>query len=163
MRDFLTIQELGFRLDVNQVVSDSVGSIDKALNYLMDNFVILRKTDVSGISGHVCDNCLTFQFQYIKDIGFDLTARERHRCIPSMVHEANKLQDNITRHEHLRMQSYDFLTMLTNSIFMGNKYLVVESNIIPPNLANLHLPLIKLIPLLLTTGHGCLSQEKKFA
>ena len=104
MRDFLTIQELGFGLDVKQVVSNSVGFIDKALNYLMDNYVILRKTDVSGISGHVCGNCLTFQFQYIKNIGFDLTARERHRCIPSMVHEASKLQDKITRHNYLRMQ-----------------------------------------------------------
>ena len=102
----------------------------------------MRKKDISGISGHICDNCLTFQFQYIKDIGFGLTARERHRCIPSMVYEAIKLQDNITRHEHLRMQSYYSLTMLTNSIFMDNKYLVVDSNLTPPNLANLHLRLI---------------------
>ena len=95
----------------------------------------MRKTDISGISEHVCDNCSTFQFQDIKDIGFDLTARERPLCIPSMGYEANKLQDKNTR---LR-----FLAMLTNSIFKGNKYLEVKSDIIPPDLANLHLPMIK--------------------
>jgi hypothetical protein len=143
MRDCLTIQELGSRRNVDQVISDSFGSIDKALNYLTDNFVIMRKTNISGISAHVCDNCLTFQFQYIKNIGFDLTASERHRCIRPMVYGPNKLQDKITRQEQLRMQSYDSLTMLTNSIFMGNKYLVVDSTLTQPNLANLHLPLIK--------------------
>ena len=105
--------------------------------------MILQHAPILVLSGHVCDNCLTFQFQYIKDIGIDLTARERHRCLPSMVYEANKLQDKITRQEHLRMQSYDLLTKLTNSIFMGKKYIVVDSTITPPYLENLHAPLIE--------------------
>ena len=131
----VTIQELRFRLDINQVMRDSVGSIENALNYLTDNFVIMRKTDISGISEHVCDNCPTFQFQDIKDIGFDLTARERPRVyLPWVMRQINcktKIPDSC------------FLAMLTNSIFKGNKYLEVKSDIIPPDLANLHLPLIK--------------------
>jgi hypothetical protein len=143
MRDCLTIQELGLSHNANRLIRDSFGSMDNALNYFMDNFVIMGKTEIAGISGHICNNCLSFQFRYIRDIGFDFTAREKHRCLPSMVNEASKLQNKFARLEHLRMQAYDSLTMLTNSIFMGNRHLAVNSTFTPPYVTNPHLPLIK--------------------
>ena len=103
----------------------------------------MRNTEVNGISGHICNNCLSFQFQYIKDIGFDLTAREKHRCLRSMVNEANSLQNKFVKQEYIRIQAYDSLAILANSIFMGKQHLVVNSTLTPAHVTNLHVPLIK--------------------
>ena len=48
----LTIEELGRNQNVHQLTRDSFGLMDNALNYLMDNYVIMRNTEVNGISGH---------------------------------------------------------------------------------------------------------------
>ena len=48
----LTIEELGRNQNVHQLTQDSFGLMDNALNYLMDNYVIMRNTEVNGISGH---------------------------------------------------------------------------------------------------------------
>ena len=97
-----------------------------------------------AISGHICNNCLSFQFRYIKDIGFDLTAREKHLCLTSRVNEANSLQNRFARQEYIRIQAYNSLAILANSIFMGKQHLVVKSILTPADVTNLHLPLIKL-------------------
>ena len=144
MGEILTIQELGHNQNVHRLTRDSFGSMDNALNYLMDNYVVMRNTEVNGISGHICNNCLSFQFRYIKDIGFDLTAREKHLCLRSRVNEANSLQDKFVKQEYIRIQAYDSLSILANSIFMGKQHLVVNSTLIPPYVTNLHVPLIKL-------------------
>ena len=47
----LTI-ESGRNQNVHQLTRDSFGLMDNALNYLMDNYVIMRNTEVNGISGH---------------------------------------------------------------------------------------------------------------
>src|SRR6478672_6998318 len=84
---------------------------------------------------------LSFQFQYIKDIYRDLPASERHQCLPSMKVQANRLHNKNQKYKLVRAQSYDALMIMTNSLFMGNKHLVVDSS--PPDVTNLHLPLIK--------------------
>jgi len=141
----LLFQELGIKGSVDQVVLHSIGQLDNTLDYMTDNFVIISKRDIAGISTHVCNNCLSFQFQFIKDIGFDLTAAERHRCLPAMVYEANKMENKATRYQQLcMMEAYDSLMKLTNSILTGNKQLIVDSTLTPAYLANFHAPLIKL-------------------
>jgi hypothetical protein len=55
-----------------------------------------------------------------------------------MVYEANKLQNRISIHDQLLMQAFDFLTTLANSIFIGRKFLAVESNLGASYLANIH-------------------------
>jgi hypothetical protein len=143
MSEVLTIQELGDNQNLRQLTRNSFGSTDNALNYLMDNYVIMRNTEVNGISGHICNDCLSFQFQYIKDIGVDLTAREKHLCLRSMVNEANSLQNKVAKQEYIRIQAYDSLGILANSIFMGKQHLVVNSTLTPAYVRNLHVPLIK--------------------
>ena len=138
MGEILTIQELGHNQNVHHLTRDSIGSMDNALNYLMDNYVIMRNTEVNGISGHICNNCLSFQFQYIKDIGVDLTAGEKHLCLRSMVNEANSLQDKFVKQQSMRIQAYDSLAILANSIFMGKQHLVVNSTLTPAHVTNLH-------------------------
>ena len=44
--------ESGRNQNVHQLTQDSFGSMDNALNYLMDNYVIMGNTEVNGISGH---------------------------------------------------------------------------------------------------------------
>ena len=144
MGENFTIQELGLNQNLSQLNQDSFGSMDNALNYLMDNYVIMRNTEVNGVSGHICNNCLSFQFRYIKDIGVDSTAREKHLCLTSRVNEANSLQNRFARQEYIRIQAYNSLTILANSIFMGKQHLVVKSILTPADVTNPHLPLIKL-------------------
>ena len=144
MGENFTIQELGLNQNLSQLNQDSFGSMDNALNYLMDNYVIMRNTEVNGVSGHICNICLSFQFRYIKDIGVDLTAREKHLCLTSRVNEANSLQNRFARQEYIRIQAYNSLTILANSIFMGKQHLVVKSILTPADVTNPHLPLIKL-------------------
>lgn len=142
MGEILTIQELGQNQNIHPPTRDSLGSMDNALNYLMDNYVLMRNTEVNGISGHICNNCLSFQYQYIKDIGFDLTAREKHQCLPFMVGEANSLQKKFDK-DYIRIQAYDSLAILANSIFMGKQHLVVNSTLTPKYVASLHVPRLK--------------------
>jgi len=145
MEEVLTVQELGQNQNqnVHPPTQVSIGSMDNALNCFMDNYVLLRKTEVNGISGHICDNCLSFQFQYIKEIGLDLTAGEKHQCLASMVNEANSLQYKTIKEDDIRIKAYEFLVILANSIFMGKQHLVVNSKLSTAHARSLHAPLIK--------------------
>ena len=83
--------------------------------------MIVRKKDITGISGHVCDKCLTFQYRYIKDMGFESTASEKHNCDPMALDEVGKLQDKIARLDQIRAQAHSCLAKLINSIWTGKK------------------------------------------
>ena len=104
----------------------------------------IRKKDISAISGHLCDRCLGFQLEYIKDMGIDRPASERHQCTLGMLGETNKLQNKRDRQNEMYSQVIDNLTWLTNSIFKGTKELVVDSSFDPSYLAIFHYPQIKL-------------------
>jgi hypothetical protein len=142
MRNCIGLQKLGSGQVVSRTTLDSIGSIDNALDYLVDNFVIMGKWDIEGISGYLCNNCLSFQYQYINEVGFDETAEERHECMPPMLHEAKKVQNRIARESQVRKQAVDSLIMLTNSLFPGKKYLIVDSDL-ERVMHKLHAPLIK--------------------
>lgn len=143
MHQRLTFEGLGSGYKENESILDPTDSLENTLNYLIENFVIMRKRDIEGISGYVCDKCLSFQFQYIKDIRRDLPATERHQCQPSMKDEANRLQNKNENYKLVLAKSYQALMSLTNSLFGANKRLIVESSLSPPYVTNLHLPLIK--------------------
>lgn len=108
-----------------------MSSGESAINYMLDTYVIVHKRQIAGISGYICINCLTFQFQYIKDVGFDLTAGERHRCMDGAVAQANSLQDGRSRQNQLYLESIPCLVNLTNSIFTGKKCVIVHSSFMP--------------------------------
>lgn len=130
-----------------QVNLDSIRSADTFLNDFVDNYAIISKKDISGLSTYVCNKCLAFQFQYLKDIGIDLTAEQRHRCIPVMFYDANNLpdQNRIQRLNELRQRGTLHFIEMTNSIFAGKKEIVVHSTLLPANLGYFHAPKIRLV------------------
>jgi hypothetical protein len=111
------------------------------LNRLANDYVIVRKSDISGISGYLCKICWSFEFRYIKDIGFELTAREAHRCSRTMLNASN-LENKMQIQNELIKQKDDCLVNLTNSLFPENKLLMVDSDRV--NEVNFHAPKIKL-------------------
>ena len=130
-------------------------SVESAANYMLDNYLMVRKNEIAGISGHVCNNCLTFQFQYIKDIGYDLTAMEKHHCMPDAITRANGLEDRPYVQNSLNLQSIGHLEKLTNLVFGGEKYVIVSKTgfpIIESNssntqqfkIENFHMPVLRL-------------------
>jgi len=87
-------------------------SYEAAINKLMDNYVVLSKSVIEGISGRLCIRCYTFDFSYIKKIGFDLTEGERHRCGPERLHE-----EDLYILTEIDAISTDCLVGLTYSLF----------------------------------------------
>lgn len=138
MQDYLTPGELRFAYGPNANMTSMNGSEDKALLYLADNFALVRKSEITGISGHLCKNCLSLEYQLIKDIGFDLTAKERHRCKVPMMYSADSSLNNASRFSELRTQLHESLIKISDKIFNGEKSLIVQSNIHPTFLANMH-------------------------
>jgi len=56
-------QQTGIRDNTGEPIANSMGSIENALNYLLDNFLIVRKREFQGISGYFCRKCLSFQYK----------------------------------------------------------------------------------------------------
>jgi hypothetical protein len=112
------------------------------LNSLVDDYVIVRKRDISGISGYLCEICWSFEFRYINNIGFDLTAGEAHRCGPTMLSRSN-LENRMQIQNELIKQKDDSLVNLTNSLFPENKVLRVDSDLVN-EVKNFRAPKIKL-------------------
>lgn len=94
------------------------------LNRLVNNYIIVPKRDISGISGHLCRRCCTFEFRYIKDIGSDLTASETHICDDTIQEKSNLYREQIR--PQLIKQKSECLLNLANLLFRENKFLVVE-------------------------------------
>lgn len=59
-------------------IAKSLSSIKYALDYLLDNFVIISKKEFNGISGYFCKKCLTFEYRYITNIWDDVTVEFDH-------------------------------------------------------------------------------------
>ena len=82
-------QQTGIRDSTAEPIVNSMGRIENALNYLLDNFVIVRKTEFQGISGYFCKNCLSFQYKYVRNIWDEKTAKDEHVHNPNMLYDAN--------------------------------------------------------------------------
>ena len=83
-------QQTGIRDSTADPIVNSMGSIENALNYLLDNFVIVRKREFHGISGYFCKNCLSFQYRYVRNIWDEKTAKDEHVHNPNMLYDANR-------------------------------------------------------------------------
>lgn len=119
-----------------------MGSIENALNYLLDNFVIIRKTEFHGISGYFCSKCLTFQYRCVRNICIDRniwdekTAEEEHVHNPNMSYDANRR----AKEQEGRILASRLLIELTNSLFGSSK--ILDVNRCEPY-ANYHGPVLK--------------------
>jgi hypothetical protein len=134
MMTYTRFQQTEISDSAGKPVVNSMGSLENALNYLLDNFVIVRKKEFQGISGYFCKKCLSFQYRYIKDIWDEKTAKDRHEHIPNIPYDANRLAKELEG----RSQANRLLIELTNSLFTSHKkFEHYESS------ANFHGPVIK--------------------
>jgi hypothetical protein len=151
MEETVRLHAINRRYGIGRHNLDSMRSMEYALNFLLDNFVVINKRDIQGISGFLCERCLSFEFQYIMRIGEDLTPRDKHLHSPQMINEVNILQNRSAKEDELRMQASQSLIKLANSLFTGKISLVVEPVLEAELIANFHGPVIKLD--YLTTNH----------
>jgi hypothetical protein len=94
---------------------------ESGLNHLLDDYIHLPKTEIRGISAHFCEKCLTFQYTFIKDIGRDLRANQKHfTCDPGVLARAEGLPDKIRRQKILRKESVQSLLGLVEDNFGAN-------------------------------------------
>ena len=129
-------QQTGIEDSTGNPILNSMGSIENSLNYLLDNFAIVRKKEFQGISGYFCKKCLSFQYRYIKNIWDERTAKDQHEHIPNMPYDANRPAKELEG----RIQANRLLIELTNSLFGGYKKIDVYRC---GAVTNFHGPVIK--------------------
>lgn len=96
----------------------------QTFKHLSQNYCMLSWSDISGISGHICKRCITFECIPIKDLGSDKAAWQRHVCKDERRNAVEKFTDKQLVLKQLRlMASYQMIT-LTNSWIPGKKKLV---------------------------------------
>lgn len=103
----------------------SINSLEYALDYLLDNFVLVNKSDIQGISSYFCDECLSFEIRYIQDTGNQEPAASKHMHI-------RRREGTVYDEKDGREQAYQGLVSATNSLFSGRKFLLAEPR---PNLS----------------------------
>jgi hypothetical protein len=118
--------ELALGRPLTDKTSNVTQSAELALTYLLDNFTLVRKRQIQGISGHICDTCLTFHFKYIMDIGGDVPLDERHRCRPKALKEAKNIRDRDSAKKQLHEESVRWLIRLCRSVFGSPMELVSQ-------------------------------------
>jgi len=130
VRKTLRSQELSLGRPLGKETWNIVQSTDSTLAFIINNCVLVRKRTIQGISGHFCDNCLTFRFKYIMDIGHDLTPIEKHSCAADATRYGENIQNKDSERRRLRDKSFRLLVWLTGSVF-GARMKVVSRSINP--------------------------------
>jgi hypothetical protein len=133
MANSVRFQQTGTRDSTGE---DIANSMENALNYLLDNFVIVRKKEFQGISGYFCTECLSFQYRYVMNIWDERTAKDQHKHKSNMQYDANRPAKEMEG----RIQANRLLIELTNSLFGGYKKIDVHPCVAP---ANFQGPVIK--------------------
>src|SRR6478672_3569834 len=116
MSTSVRFQKTGVSSGVLEVFANSWGSIENAVDYLLDNFVIVNKREIQGISAFFCNKCLEFEYRYIRNIVEDNTAEDLHVHTSHMLSVVNKSKEN-----ELRNQAYKVLVELTDSLLPDAK------------------------------------------
>ena len=95
------------------------------LEKLLNDFAIVKKNEFKGISAYLCPDCLSLQLIYIKDLGKEWTAREKHTCQKERLAACGLIQERAAKYMDLFKKENDYLIELTNWMF-PEKYLVVQ-------------------------------------
>jgi hypothetical protein len=134
--DFLRVRRMGSNSEkIDRLPKDKI-SVGGLMDYFVDRCVIVSKDDIAGISGHICGNCQSFEFQYIQHIGTDLTAEECHFCPNNPISLGNK--------KMIHTKSVDCLLNITRSVLGEKVNLAVHSMFRKEVLHNFHAPQINL-------------------
>ena len=124
----LRFQQTEFVDNEGNDIVDS-GSIENSLGYLLDNFVVVRKREFQGISGYFCEKCLSFQYQYVKNIWNEMTVESLHVHLPNLQYDANRP----FKETKLRTQANKHLMELTNALLGRFKIFLVQKFADPTN------------------------------
>ena len=52
----------------------------RQLSDVYSNHWLVPKHEIQGVSGYFCESCKSFDWCFIRSLGYDLTAQGRHRC-----------------------------------------------------------------------------------
>ena len=61
-------------------LQQQISSYASQLSDLHSNFWMVPKNEIQGVSGYLCPKCNSFDWRFIRDIGYDKTAQGNHRC-----------------------------------------------------------------------------------
>lgn len=50
------------------------------LSDIRSNYWLIHKSAIKGVTGFYCRRCMTFGFDYVKNLGYDMTYEARHVC-----------------------------------------------------------------------------------
>lgn len=109
-------------LKMGSKLGDNVSNlgIEPAIKKVLDDHVLLSKKEVEGISGHFCEKCMTFDFSYIKRIGFESIQERKHICMNSALDKASCIKDKSIKDElivDIELKAIDHLCGLVISLF----------------------------------------------
>jgi hypothetical protein len=123
LRNSLRLKELETGSSSDKALQSTVGNSASAINYLLNNFVILEKRKVKGISGHVCEKCLTFHFSYVADLVSDPPISQKHRCLKRRLEIVNQITKKKSLLKQIYEESVGQVMDLIDVIFPGEKIL----------------------------------------
>lgn len=124
IRQLLRYQELETGRKATKEVLNMVTSPSSAADFILNNYAIINRTRFSALSGYLCYDCLTFQLEYIKDMGFDLIAQKRHNCPDTAVGQSSIVRGYYPRRDELYFEAVKRMINLTEFLFRGQKFLV---------------------------------------
>ena len=136
MMAYSRFQETGVSDGKREDIAKSLGSIENALDCLLDNFVVVRKKEFQGISGYFCKKCVTFQYRYVRNIWYENTTKDEHVHLQNMPNDANRP----VKENERRSEANIILIQLTHSLFGVNKKFDLYRCVGPENF---HGPVIK--------------------
>ena len=112
-------------MQTQNALLQAVGTCANQISNIQANNWIVPKSPLKGLSGYLCNKCLTFSMTPVLEPRYDITERERHRCSVDKV-EMDKVQSARTVQSDLELKNLT-VGMLINAVnfyMPGEKYLV---------------------------------------
>jgi hypothetical protein len=112
-------------LQTQNALLQAVGYYANQLSNIHANNLIVPNTVIKGLSGYLCNECLTFSVSPVLEPGYDMTEREKHRCSVDQT-EIDKIQSARTEQSDLNLIDLS-VRMLNNAMHFympRKKYLV---------------------------------------
>lgn len=119
-------QSMLLALAHGQHISNDLVLNESGINDILNNYLLISKSEVRGISGYFCESCLAFHSRYIVNIGVDLIAGERHTCIPTILAWAESLPDKNRQRDILYHKSIYSLLHLTRSLLHSRSFVTIR-------------------------------------
>jgi len=125
MKIYTALANSARSVQTQNALLQAVGTCANQISNIQANNWIVPKTRVKGLSGYLCNKCLTFSMIPVLEPGYDMTERERHRCSVDQV-KMDKVQSARTEQSDLELKNLT-VGMLINALnfyMPGEKYLV---------------------------------------